>query len=173
MMGYLITQHYMSSLFLSSLSFLSQFHGHGCANWSSTKAVCTSLQRQRRGKKQKNKKQEHLTPSLPNPISSSNFVCFKWLKNQWMCHLKFYKSFLNSICNRAMFKDLKLQNINYFHGLIIEPLPLSIPKVISRLFLDEFEQFFWFWMCQEKGDNISLSSKGNKRMYMDFCKVTY
>jgi hypothetical protein len=25
----------------------------------------------------KNKKQEHLTPSLPNPISSSNFVCFK------------------------------------------------------------------------------------------------
>ncbi len=114
-------------------------------------------------KKKKNIK--NIKVSLLLNFKSFSFLDpFEWFIELWFRQLKFYKISWNLICNRPMFEDLKLQNTNYLNYHIIKHLPPLLPKGVSCSFLHKFEPYLWHWMCHVESYNISLSSKGNRRM---------
>lgn len=84
--------------------------------------------------------------------------------------LKSYKTSLNFICNRARSKSLS-SNMKIALTTIIKRVTPSLPKIVSWSFHDEFGQLLWCKMMHQvevEGSNISLSSKGNKRMFTDW-----
>jgi len=129
----------------------------GTTNWSSTKIL--KLYRQRSNQKEARKKfNVNIYHHFPNRIFALFLSILNNLKNYGYTT---YKIYLNSLSNRAMFKDIKLQNTNYFNRPISEHLPPFNSR--GHILLISW----WIWVKLDAligGYNIFLSFKFNRRM---------
>jgi hypothetical protein len=96
----------------------------------------------------------------------SFFVQIEWFKPLWNCHLKFYKSFCNSKCNKIIFKDFfegfgnRLWTIWSKVFFFVKMTPL-LQGAVTFSILVHFCRFLMRQMRQEEGSIYFLDTINN------------